>query len=221
MVSAHALARASSHTAASCPIKKRMVTRRRIQAHSSNVESPTGMTKVLRKKRGLRVAAAIGLAACLLPGARAAEENAPEKPAEALFLQLGQVGLDPSRVYRARGASLDRSAVSITLEDGPMGFTQDVMGRITGAFFEGDGEVLLTPPNEVERRSMSLFTGMAILEEHFSTAYFRFNDDAAKELGPDLRETDKQQEFVERWGATARNLASADETRLLMTLSRM
>src|ERR1700686_1973127 len=221
MVSALALARASSHTAASCPIKKRMVTRRRIQAHSSNVESPTGMTKVLLKKRGLRVAAAIGLAACLLPGARAAEENAPEKPAEALFLQLGQVGLDPRRGDRVRGASLDRSAVSITLEDGTIGFTQDVMGRITGAFFEGDGEVLLTPPNEVERRSMSLFTGMAILEEHFSTAYFRFNDDTERELRPDLRAAEDKQEFVQRWGETARNLASGDATRLLITFSRM
>ncbi|HEY3620312.1 MAG TPA: M1 family aminopeptidase [Candidatus Sulfotelmatobacter sp.] len=179
------------------------------------------MTKVLLKKRGLRVAAAIGLAACFLPGARAADGNAPEKPAEALFLQLGQVGLDASRVYRVRGASLDRSAVSITLEDGTIGFTQDVMGRVTGAFFEGDGEVLLTPPNEVERRSMSLFTGMAILEEHFSTAYFRFNDDAVDELRPDLRTADNQQEFVERWGPTAQNLASADTMRLLMTFSRM
>jgi Peptidase family M1 domain len=179
------------------------------------------MTKVLLKKRGLRVAAAIGLAACFLPPARGTEKNPAEKPAEALFLQLGQVGLDPSRVYRVRGASLDRSAVSISLEDGTIAFTQDVMGRITGAFFEGDGEVLLTPPKEVERRSMSLFTGMAILEEHFSTAYFRFNDDAMRELLPDLRATDNQQEFVERWGPTAQNLANADTMRLLMTFSRM
>ncbi|MGD1081112.1 MAG: M1 family aminopeptidase [Candidatus Sulfotelmatobacter sp.] len=179
------------------------------------------MTKVLLKMRGLRVAAAIWLAVCVLPAARAAAENPPEKPAEALYLQLGQVGLDPGRVYQVRGASLDRAAIHITLEDGTISFTQDVMGRITGAFFEGYGEVLLTPPNEVERRSMSLFAGMAILEEHFATAYFRFNDDAANELRPDLRATDNKQEFVEHWGETAKNLASADAMRLLMTFSRM
>ncbi len=61
------------------------------------------------------------------------------------------------------------------------------MGRITGAFFKGDGEILLTPPTEVERRSMSLFTGMAILEERFATAYFRFDDDVPDELKADLR----------------------------------
>ena len=179
------------------------------------------MTKVLLKASGLRVSAAVWLAVCLLPGGRATAENPPEKPAEALYLKLGQVGLDPERVYQVRGASLDRAAVHITLEDGTIGFTEDVMGRITGAFFEGYGEVLLTPPNEVERRSMSLFTGMAILEEHFSTAYFRFNDDAANELRPDLRATDTKREFVDRWGDTAKNMANGDATRLLMTFSRM
>ncbi len=179
------------------------------------------MTKVLLKTRGLRVAASVGLAVCLLQPQRAFAENPPDKPAEALYMQLGQVGLDSARVYQVRGASLDRSSVHITLEDGTIAFTQDVMGRITGAFFEGDGEVLLTPPSEVERRSMSLFTGMAILEEHFVTAYFRFNDDAASQLRPELRETDKPQEFVDRWKETAKNLANADATRLLMTFSRM
>ncbi len=170
--------------------------------------------------RGLRVAVAIWMAASALCAAQA--ENSPDKPAEALYLQLGQVGLDPAQVYQVRGASLDRAAIHITLEDGTIGFTQDVMGRITGAFFEGDGEVLLTPPNTVERRSMSVFTGMAILEEHFATAYFRFNDDAAAALRPDLRSTtENKQEFVERWGPTAKNLASADAMRLLMTFSRM
>lgn len=136
-------------------------------------------------------------------------------------MQLGQVGLDPARVYKVRGASIERSAIHITLEDGTIGFTQDVMGRITGAFFEGDGEVLLTPQSAVERRSLSLFTGMAILEEHFATAYFRFNDDVAGELRPDLRASENAQEFVERWGDAAKNLAQSDAMRLLVTFSRM
>jgi len=40
------------------------------------------------------------------------------------------------------------------------------------------------PPNEVERKSIGLFTGMAILEERFTSAYFRFNDDTVAELKP-------------------------------------
>lgn len=97
--------------------------------------------------RGLRVAAAIGLLGCGLGAARAAGENhaekSAEKPAEALYLKLGDVGLDPARVYQVRGASLDRSAVHITLDDGTIAFTQDVMGRTTGAFFEGEGKCCL------------------------------------------------------------------------------
>lgn len=140
-------------------------------------------------------------------------------PAEALYLQLGNVGLDPARVFKVRGASLDRAAIHITLEDGTIAFTKDVMGRITGAFFEGYGEVLLAPPSDVERRSMTLFTGMAILEDRFETAYFRFNDNSASELQSGLRAPEDAEAFVKRWDDTARTLAQVDAMRLLATFS--
>ncbi len=102
--------------------------------------------------------------------AGAAPQIRASKSAETLYLQLRNIGLDKSRVYGVRGASLDRSALHLTLEDGTIAFTQDVFGRITGAFFEGDGEVLLASQDKAERSSMALFTGMAILEEQFGTA---------------------------------------------------
>jgi hypothetical protein len=142
-------------------------------------------------------------------------------PAESLYLQLSSIGLDPTRVFRVRGSSLDRPAIHITLEDGTIAFTKDVLGRITGAFFEGDGEVLLVPPNDVERKSMGLFTGTAILEERFSTAYFRFNDNTASELQPGFRAPEDAQEFAARWDETARNLAQVDAMRLLASFSEM
>ena len=177
------------------------------------------MTKVLGLGRAQFIAA-IWLVILLVPGTLAADTT-PDKPAESLYLKLGQVGLDPARVYQVRGASLTRSSIQISLDDGTIAFTQDVMGRITGAFFEGDGEILLTPPTEVERKSMSLFTGMAILEERFATAYFRFNDDVYDELRPDLRATQNAQEFLDVYSSTAKNLASSDAMRLLLTFSRM
>lgn len=176
------------------------------------------MTKVLRI-RHISWISGFCVLACLLP-ATSASENAP-KPAEALYLQLGQVGLDPSRVYQVRDASLDRPSIHISLEDGTIAFTQDVFGKITGAFFEGEGEILLIPPNEVERKSMSLFTGMAILEERFATAYFRFNDDVMTELRPDLRSGQDSSQFVEHAGPTAKNLAGIDAMRLLVSFSHM
>jgi hypothetical protein len=155
----------------------------------------------------------------------AAQSSPPQShvpgAAELLYLQLNSIGLDPARVFKVRGASLDRGAIHITLEDGTIAFTKDVLGKITGAFFEGDGEVLLAPPNEVERKSLSLFTGMAILEERFATAYFRFNDNTPVEMQPGLRAPDQPEEFAARWDQTARNLARVDAMRLLASFSEM
>lgn len=179
--------------------------------------SATHVTKVLR----IALPALAGWLFCLALCALCAwTQAAQEKPGEALYLQLGSVGLDPGRVFKVRGASLNRSSIQISLDDGTIGFTRDVMGRVTGAFFDGEGEILLTPPNSVERRSMSFFTGMAILEERFSTAYFRFNDDAFSELRPDLRKTEDAEDFVQRWDPTVKNLSSGDAMRLLLTFSR-
>ena len=182
------------------------------------------MTKVPATRCRLGRILALCLAVLPFPPTGWAQSAPPAHrpgPAESLYLQLSSVGLDSARVFKVRGAALDRSAIHITLEDGAIAFTRDVLGRITGAFFEGDGEVLLTPPNDVERRSMSLFTGMAILEERFSTAYFRFNDNTAAELQPGLRAPEQAEQFAARWNETARNLAQPDAMRLLASFSEM
>jgi len=140
--------------------------------------------------------------------------------AEALYLRLRNTGLDKLRVYRLRDVSIDRAAIHITLNDGTIAFTEDVVGHVTGAFFEGDGEILLSPPNQYERASMALSTGEAILEERFVTAYFRFNDDTFAELRPSLVPVDYAQAFLSQWNEAARNLADGDALRLFMTFSR-
>ena len=123
-------------------------------------------------------------------------------------------------MYRARDVSIDRASIHITLEDGTLAFTKDVAGRVTGAFFEGEGEILLAPPNQLERSSMALFTGAAILEERFFSGYFRFNDDTFTELKPALRPAEDSDVFVSEWNETAQNLASIDALRLLMSFSK-
>ncbi|MGA2376787.1 MAG: M1 family aminopeptidase [Candidatus Sulfotelmatobacter sp.] len=159
--------------------------------------------------------------ALIVPAQAAPAQARQPGPAESLYLQLSSVGLDGDRVFKVRDASLGRGAIHITLDDGSIAFTKDVLGRITGAFFEGDGELLLVPPNDVERKAMSLFTGMAILEERFSTAYFRFNDNTAADLQPGLRAPEDAAGFTARWDHTARTLAEADAMRLLASFSAM
>ena len=148
-------------------------------------------------------------------------EKAPSRPASAeeLYLQLKNVGLDSSKVYRIRDVTLDRAAVHLTLDDGTIAFTEDVAGHITGAFFEGEGEVLLSPPDRTERASMALFTGGAILEESFTTTYLRFNDNTYAELQPYLNPAEGAADFVSRWNEMSRTFAEADALRLLLTYS--
>jgi len=137
----------------------------------------------------------------------------------ALYARLRSVGLDLHRVYRIRGAVIDRPSLHIIFDSGTIGFTEDVCGRTTGAFFEGDGEILLRPPNNVERASLALFTGMAILEEQFSSGYFRFNDDTALRLQPYLLPVEGAEETTQQWIAAAANLAEPDALRLFLDFS--
>jgi hypothetical protein len=200
----------------------------------------------------LAVCAVAGIAACAqevsfsrelpfmeeLPGGGG---EAP--PAAALYRRLGSVGLDPVQVYRIRDASIEREDLHISLNDGVIAFTQAIDGHITGAMFEGDGEILLSPPDRVERWSLSQFTGAAILEERFGSAYLRFNDETFAELKPMLHPLRAQaeeaeddssgelnsgrqikltpesmaQEFIAKWDPSARRLAQIGVLRLLMT----
>lgn len=183
----------------------------------------------LRLHTALRSAALLLLA---LGAAAAGQETL--SPIEQLHRRLGHVGLDPQRVYIVRDASLEREDLHISLSDGTLAFTESVDGHITGAFFEGEGEVLLSPPGQVERASLARFTGAAILNEKFSTAYFRFDDDTYEKLLPSLRpkpaapvaaedadplERETPAQFVERWNPAARTLATSDVLRLLMSFT--
>jgi len=136
-----------------------------------------------------------------------------------LYSRLRTVALNPARVYHVREASITRPNLDFTFEDGTLAFTEDICGRVTGAFFIGDGEILLQPPNSIERASLTLFTGMAILEEQFNSAYLRFNDDTASALQPSLTPAADPVEFIKDWSDTAQALAEYDALRLFVDFS--
>ena len=160
----------------------------------------------------------IVLAATSTAQAPAPAPTPPPGPATALYLRLRSVGLDAARVYTVRDAVLDRDGVQFIFNDGTIAFTEAIEGRITGAFFEGDGEMLLSPPDQVERASLARFTGTPILTEKFSSAYLRFSDDVFQQLQPYLWKAEGA-EFVGRWDAVARTLAEPDALRLLLSFS--
>jgi hypothetical protein len=155
---------------------------------------------------------------CLLLLGAAAWAQAAAPDALSLYRDLRTVGLDAERVFQVRDVTLDRGSLHLSLNDGTIAFTRAVNGRVTGAFFEGDGEVLVAPPTLVERASLTRFTGAAILEERFNTAYLRFNDDTAQEIRTGTRAQSEAALFVSQWDGAAKTLADVDALRLLATM---
>lgn len=168
-----------------------------------------------------------GLSVCLLTATALAEATGSDCPqtATALYQRIRSITLDPHRVYRVRDASIDRPNLHIDFDDGTIAFTEDICGRITGAAFQGEGEVRLRPPNRnnnnnnEERASLVLFTGMAILDEQITSAYLRFNDDTAAALQPFLSPAPESAEFLQEWNDAGRTLAQFDTLRLLLDFS--
>jgi hypothetical protein len=176
------------------------------------------VTKVLVRLRQIVLAWCLLTTALVLAQPPQADSRCPQSTSE-MYARLRTVGLDPGRVYRVRDASLDRPGLGVTLEDGTIAFTEDICGRVTGAFFVGDGEILLRPPNRTERASLNLFTGMAILEERFSSAYLRFNNDTAELLQSHLTTAQWTNDEFKDWDDASRRWAEYDALRLFVDFS--
>jgi hypothetical protein len=158
------------------------------------------------------------------PPATAQTTSSPTKTASTaiadLYRQVGNLPLDPAAVYRIRDASIDREDVHISFNDGTIAFTRAINGRITGAIFEGEGEILIVPPDFTERHSLSLFAKVAVLSERFSLAYLRFVDDSiVTGLTPYLRPPEDPAAFIEKHHALALSLSESDSLRTLIGLT--
>jgi hypothetical protein len=151
----------------------------------------------------------------------AGQATASPSGAVALYRELLSPSFDAKDVYQVREVSILLEDIHISISDGTMAFVREVNGHITGAMFEGVGEVLLVPPNRAERTSLALFTGSAVLEQRFQSAYFRFSDDkTVAELRAGLRgHADDAQEFITRWQEPALLLARGDALPILQAMT--
>lgn len=141
------------------------------------------------------------------------------KPAD-LYHKIISPVLTPSEVYQIRHVSINREDLHIVLSDGTIALMQAIDGHITGAVFEGEGEVLLVPPGRAERTSLALFTKAGVLEQHFSTAYLHFFDDQlTEELRAGLRPASNGEEFVTRWHDAVVSLTRPDGLQLLQAMT--
>jgi hypothetical protein len=136
-----------------------------------------------------------------------------------LYRELRSVGLDRTHLYRAREIAIDREDFHLYLTNGTLAFIRAVNGRVTGALFEGEGEILLNPPDQVERQSLGLFTGAGVLTESFTGVYLRFNDDTYNELRSALQPIEGESEPMATPEATVETLAEVDSLRLLCSFT--
>ncbi|ABF43276.1 peptidase M1, membrane alanine aminopeptidase [Candidatus Koribacter versatilis Ellin345] len=170
----------------------------------------------MRTSGGSRWLITVALLACSC--VLCAQENPPAAANTILPLYhaLRTVRLDTSKVFKIREAVIDREDLHIFFNDGTVVFTQEVEGKITGLYFEGDGEVLLRPPNRTEKLSLGLFTKEGVLADKFTHAYLRFNDDVYAELKASLRPpVDLDTSQVAQFDDAAVRLADLDALRLL------
>ncbi|HEY5028892.1 MAG TPA: hypothetical protein VIK39_10825, partial [Candidatus Angelobacter sp.] len=84
------------------------------------------------------------------------QSTASPSGAVALYRELLSPSFDAKDVYQVREVSILLEDLHISISDGTMAFVREINGHITGAMFEGVGEVLLVPPNRAERTSLAL-----------------------------------------------------------------
>src|ERR1044071_1756205 len=77
---------------------------------------------------------------------------------------------------------LKRDAANFNLKSGELYFITPVENRVTAAVFIGDGELTLTPPTEVEKNSIKVFTGEGGITESFNRRVLRFSDKTFEDI---------------------------------------
>jgi hypothetical protein len=166
---------------------------------------------------------ALSVIALGAPGLAAQSANQPAPPATeavATYRQFLNPVFNAADVHHVRQLAIDREDLHIVLIDGTIGLIQPVSGHVTGAFFEGEGEILLFPPDRAERTSLALFTGSGVLDQKFTAAYLRFFDDKlVEELRAGFRPTENAQEFIDKWREATARLARGDSLQLLQAIT--
>jgi hypothetical protein len=77
---------------------------------------------------------------------------------------------------------LKRDAATFTLKSGEIYFVPPIQDRTFGAVFLGEGELSLTPPTDIEKHTLSLFTKEESITESFTRLVLHFTDKTLEEI---------------------------------------
>jgi hypothetical protein len=105
----------------------------------------------------------------------AADNPAAAPNSDSTYQQLRNLTLGGEAVS-VTNFDLKRDAGTFHLHSGTVCFVTPVQGKVTGAVFVGEGNFVLDPPAESERKSLKLLTKEDEFSEKFSQAVLRFTD---------------------------------------------
>jgi len=148
-----------------------------------------------------------------LSGTAAATEPKP------LYQALNALRVNPDEVYGVKSLSLRRDVINLTFDEGKLAFFRPLDGRITGVVFAGRGHAIAIPHDRGERRSLAEFVGVPIMDQTFSSAYLRFDDGTAEEIGRELGKAGitptSDAQFAGQWDAVLAGTNSWHSLRIL------
>src|SRR5215467_4971112 len=107
--------------------------------------------------RALCLAFLVGSFAVLKLDSAAQSPAAPAPNSDPTYQQLRNLGLSGEAVS-VSNLILRRDAATFHLRSGTVCFAPPVNGKITGAVFVGDGNMVLSPPTLDEAKSLKLLT---------------------------------------------------------------
>jgi hypothetical protein len=154
----------------------------------------------------------------------------PAGPGADLAKSIRELGFDRGQCYRVRDVAFIKEDIRLYLTEGHLIFSKPVAGRPIAALFSadvenGDGEIILLPPDRAERRSLSNFVHAPNLDDHFRMALLIFTGNEYADLQAALAESPANKKMPEigalmdeQYGPVLRNIASSYQTRLTLDL---
>ena len=97
------------------------------------------------------------------------------------YQELRNVGLSGEAVS-VSNLTLHRDAARFHLRSGTVCFVTPVQGKVTGAVFVGDGNLIIDPPTVAERGMLSLLSKEREFSENFNQLALRFTDSTYDEI---------------------------------------
>jgi Peptidase family M1 domain len=151
-------------------------------------------------------------------------------PGADLAKSIREVSFDRNQCYRVRDITFTKEDIRVYLTEGNLIFSKPVAGRPVAALFSadvenGDGEIILLPPDRAERRSLANFVHAPNLDDHFRMALFVFTGDEYRELQAAIADNPSNKKMPEigalldeQHGGVLRTVAASYQTRLTLDL---